>query len=123
MFLLIKQCLLSDPAVSAMVREEVYPDFVPEKKVLPAISMFQVSGQLKDLVDGLALPTESRWQLNCVATTRKESSELASLVEKALHGKAEGPIKRITVTNRQDDLPAAGVRIRSTLLDVTIKHA
>ncbi len=122
MFLTIKQLLLANSAVTALVGNRVFPDQVPEKKSLPAISMFQVSGQPKDLVDGTVLPRESQWQINCVATTRMTASQLADEVEKALHGKSADRLKKLLVTNRQNDLPAPGVKVRSTILDVSLKH-
>ena len=122
MFPAIKSLLLADPAVSALVGEHVYPDQVPEGKSVPAISLFVVSTRYQHLTDGTKLPITTSWQLNCLANTRMDASGLADAVCKALDNKSSSDIKNTLIINRHDEQPAAGVRLRRTILDVEIKH-
>ena len=122
MFLSIKSQLSTSSKIVALVSQRIYPDLVPLDEPEPALSLFLVSTIYDDLPDGTRLITASNWQINCLATSRREASQLADAVYKTLHCQQFSPVKFARVTNRSDELPDTGVPLRRTIIEVELKH-
>jgi hypothetical protein len=81
--------VMSYVAVSGVSPEEgrIYPDVIPDRVTLPAISFQRVGGEyvqtIHDLPPSSELPT---FEIVCVANTRAEADALGDAVQDAISG-------------------------------------
>lgn len=99
--------LLADAAVAAVVVARVYPQVLPQKPVLPAVTYQEISGSSDLVNDGPSGLASARVQFNCWADNADAAYALGLKVKAALDG------YRGTVTwgssSPQDSLVVRGV--------------
>jgi hypothetical protein len=78
--------LLEGTAVAALIGTRIYPNQVPQKSAMPAITYQQISGARDYTLDGPSGMTSPRFQINCWAKTYIEVCRLANAVRKRLNG-------------------------------------
>lgn len=78
--------LAADATVSGLVGTRIYPNLVPQAASLPAITYQQISGVREHTADGADGIVESRFQINCWASTYTGAKSLSDAVRKELDG-------------------------------------
>lgn len=73
-------------AITAIVSDRIYPDTLPQNPTFPAITFSQVSRVGVDGLEGSCGKARRRVQVDCWATTRKGSWQLADAVRQTLNG-------------------------------------
>lgn len=84
----LRQVLLLDGPIAALVGDRIYPSPLPQNPTLPAISYQRVSRSSGLSLDGAAWPTRVRVQMDCWAATFDGVRELSDAVFRRLHGYA-----------------------------------
>lgn len=92
----IFDALTADAAVAAIVRTRVYPSFVPQQEVLPAVTYRCISGDDEVTLDTDTGPLEDRWQITCWADTHAECVALFAAVQ-ALWKRHSGAYGSVTI--------------------------
>lgn len=72
----IRHMLVTDPAVSAIVGDRVYPDWLKQDTVMPSIALWTVSSTAYDVMDGGLGIEKSNVRLECISQSRSESDAL-----------------------------------------------
>lgn len=80
----IRHMLVSDPDVTAIVSGRIYPDWLKQDTVMPAIVMWTVSSKPYDCMSGGLGLEESNVRIECISNSRAESDDLWIKVNKAL---------------------------------------
>jgi hypothetical protein len=101
----LQRILAVAPAVSVLIGSRIYPNIVPQKAPMPAITYQQISGPRLHDMQGAVGMAKARYQINCWAVSYAEAKELAEAVRLTLDGySSEGTIKVIHLAN-EGDLP------------------
>jgi len=80
----IRYILANDPDVSAVVGDRIYPDWLCQDAVMPAITLWAVSSTPFDTMSGGMGMEKSRVRVECISQSRANSDSLWLLVNKAL---------------------------------------
>jgi hypothetical protein len=103
-------------AVTTIVGDRIYPDFVPEERLLPAISIARASTEyittIHSSIPQGAFVTLEIW---CMAGTRKASEDLANAAMTAL-----GPVS-VRPDNRAPEFDAESEVFAAVLLVVILE--
>ena len=101
---LVKGALAENAGVSSIVSTRIYPLKLPQNPTYEAISYQRISNTGQD---GTSTLRQSRWQINCWASTYGEAQALATAVKDALEeyvAISETPgINMARVVNELDD--------------------
>jgi hypothetical protein len=88
--------LSADAAVTALVSTRIYPDFVPQEKTLPSVSISRVGTEyITTIHTDTPLGAKVTLEVWCMADARKSAEELADAVIPALAGARFGLLDRI----------------------------
>ena len=117
--------LTSDPDVSALVGDRIYPLLVPQDATLPAIAYQRISTGRDETHTGPSGLSQARIQLTCIADSYDAAKAVADAVRSSLDG-FSGTMGGINVgacfvTNDRDDW-AASLDMPVVRLDVIIWH-
>jgi hypothetical protein len=82
----LRAYLLAKPAIAALVGDRMYPERLPQRAALPAITYQRVFGTSLFTHDGAAGLGRGRLQLDCWGSTYQQSAELAEAVRAELAG-------------------------------------
>jgi hypothetical protein len=74
------------PAISAIVEDRIYPQILPQRSTLPAITYNQVSAVRVEDLSGPAGKARRRISINCWAATDTGAEALADAVRQSLNG-------------------------------------
>lgn len=77
----LKDWIVTDPAISALIGDRVFPQFVPEAETLPSIAYSIISDQATLTMSGPASIRNPRVQLSIVAVKQMVVSQVAELVK------------------------------------------
>lgn len=80
----IRQMLIGDPEVSAVVGDRVYPDWFKQDTQMPAICMWTISSKPFACMDGGLGIEASLVRVECLSRTRSEADSLWLKTNKAL---------------------------------------
>jgi hypothetical protein len=99
----LQRILAVAPVVSNLIGSRIYPNIVPQKAPMPAITYQQISGpRLHDMQGAVGL-AKARYQINCWAVSYAGAKELAEAVRLTLDGySSEGTIAVIHLNNEGD---------------------
>lgn len=98
----IRNAILADGPVAAIVVDRVWFVKLPQKPTYPAITLESISGDPHNCLNELPALTWSRIRVNCWAKTYEAAYELATAVEDALNG---------------HKISATGIEVRSVVAD------
>lgn len=80
----IYNLLKDNTAVAAIVSTRIYPDYVPQNALIPAITYQQLSGTRDHTLTDSVDMVPSSWQLNCWEENMPDARSLANAVRVAL---------------------------------------
>lgn len=81
----LKDWIIGDPQITAIIGERVYPQFVPEAENLPAIAYSIISDQAHLTMNGPASIRNPRVQLSIVASKQMYVSQISELLKKRIN--------------------------------------
>jgi hypothetical protein len=101
----LQRILAAAPVVSNLIGSRIYPNIVPQKAPMPAVTYQQISGpRLHDMQGAVGL-AKARYQINCWAVSYAGAKELAETIRLTLNGyRSSGVIKFIRQAD-EGDLP------------------
>ena len=119
--------LTADGGVSALVVTRVYPDVLPQGVTYPAIRYQRISTARLYNLGGKADQADTRFQIDCYATTRIGAIALADAVRAALDSQTglwgSIAIRNVTTENETADLePGVEPKIYNQRLEFFIIH-
>lgn len=76
----VRDWLLTKTAITNIVSQRIYADHLPQGAALPAATLTIIDEVYDHALDGLAGLVQTRLQVECFATTRKASLELADAI-------------------------------------------
>lgn len=82
----VRAALLADATVAGIVVARVYPRFLPQAPVLPAIVLHRISGVSDQSSAGPTGPVERRVQVDCWAERYADAAALGTAVRRRLDG-------------------------------------
>lgn len=91
----INALLLADAPTVALVGTRIFPDEMPQGEVLPAVVYTEEDCTKVRYLGGVSGTAHPRYQIECLARTRKECRALAAVVRTRLedyHGAAIGGV-------------------------------
>jgi hypothetical protein len=101
----LQRILIDTPVVSNLIGTRIYPNIVPQKAPMPAVTYQQISGPRLHDMQGAVGMCKARYQINCWAASYAKAKELAEVVRLTLDGySSAGTIKVIHLAN-EGDLP------------------
>lgn len=78
--------LSSDALIASMVSRRIYPNIIPERAAMPAITYQQISGDRDHDMDGAEGYVTGRFQINCWDSSYGGAKDLSDIVRMALDG-------------------------------------
>jgi len=78
--------LLNDSDITDLVSDRIYPTILDQKASMPAITYQQVTGVRVHTMNGAIGMCKSTFQVNCWASTYRETRQLSEVVRKTLDG-------------------------------------
>ena len=78
--------LVSNPVISAVVADRVYPLLMPQNTQLPAITYQRISGASEQSMTGASGLAHPRIQLDCWGSTYKDVTVLREVLRQVLQG-------------------------------------
>lgn len=103
----LRQTLLADSAVSALLGTRVYPLLIPQDATLPAVAYNKYLGVMQFLHGGAMKPEVAYIQLTCVANTYSEAKQVQEAIRNAIDGKRINGMV-IFIENTRDDSAGVG---------------
>jgi hypothetical protein len=101
----LQRILIDAPVVSNLIGTRIYPNIVPQKAPMPAVTYQQISGPRLHDMQGAVGMAKARYQINCWAESYAKSKELDEAVRLTLDGySSAGTIKVIHLVD-EGDLP------------------
>lgn len=99
----LQRILLAAPVISNLIGSRLYPNIVPQKAPMPAITYQQISGPRGHDMQGAIGLTKARYQINCWAASYAKAKELAEAVRLTLDGySSSGTINVVHLANEGD---------------------
>lgn len=97
--------LTADAAVSAIVSQRVYPDFVPQEKTVPAIAITRVGTEpLMTIHSFVPCATQVTLEVWCLANGRYAAEQLANVAQSALAGGEFALVNRVPEYDAESDI-------------------
>lgn len=78
--------LANDPAINAIIAARVYPNIMPQKEAVPAITYQQISGELDYDADAQDLLKHPLFEITCWAGSYMQAKQIAMAVIAKLSG-------------------------------------
>lgn len=103
----LRDALIDDANVNALIDNRIYPLVVPQDSQLPAVAYQKISGVRQYVQDGVRKPEVSLIQLTCLAKTYNETKQVEEVIRNALDGKKINDLI-VFVQNRRDDFTRDG---------------
>jgi hypothetical protein len=101
----LQRILAAAPVVSNLIGSRIYPNIVPQKAPMPAITYQQISGpRLHDMQGAVGL-AKARYQINCWAVSYAGAKELAEAVRLVLDGYSSAGTIVVIHLNNEGDMP------------------
>jgi hypothetical protein len=88
---IVRAILLSSPELGALVGPRIYPDPLPQKVTLPAITYLRVYGHSLQSLTGLSGLADPRMQIDSWSKDSDEAEAVAAAVKGWLCGNASHP--------------------------------
>lgn len=110
----VRQLLLDDSNITAIVSERIISDFLPQGLKAPAIVFYRVNEDINNVLGGPLGVDSALFQIEAVGRTRAKANELQALIRKRIggyRGTVAGVVIREANLQRaydMDDLPEAG---------------
>jgi len=105
----LRSILMNDAAVHNLVADRIFPIVRREGSALPAITYQQISGVRDHVFEGPSGFVESRFQINCWASTYEQADTLADAVRSVLDGydgTSEGVVIKCIHLIDEGDMPS-----------------
>jgi hypothetical protein len=100
--------LVNNTAVNALVGSGIYPNIIPQKAAIPAITYQQISGvRVHNMVEAVGM-VKARFQFNCWAASYAKTREIAKAVRLALDnysGTASQTVIDVIHLDNEGDMP------------------
>jgi hypothetical protein len=103
----LRDALINDANVNALLAGRIYPLVVPQDAQLPAVAYQKISGIRQYVQDGVRKPEVSLIQLTCLSKTYNEAKQVEEVIRNALDGKKINDLI-VFVQNRRDDYTRDG---------------
>jgi len=103
----LRDALINDGSVNALLDSRIYPLVVPQDSQLPAVAYQKISGVRQYVQDGARKPEVSLIQLTCLSKTYNEAKQVEEVIRTALDGKKINDLI-VFVQNRRDDFTRDG---------------
>ncbi|MEM4234911.1 MAG: DUF3168 domain-containing protein [Candidatus Methanomethylicaceae archaeon] len=103
----LRQTLLADSNVNALLGTRIYPLLIPQDATLPALAYNKYLGVMQFTHGGAMKPEVAHIQLTCVARTYNEAKQIQEAIRGAIDGKRVNGMV-IFVTNTRDDFARVG---------------
>ncbi len=85
---LIRNTLIADLSLTALVVQRIYPISLPQNPIYPALAYTRISTFGRELHHaGAAKVAEARFQLSCFGNDPSQAKSVATAARRALHGK------------------------------------
>ena len=80
----VRNILLADASVAALVGDRIYPDWVAQASPMPCIVLWTTYSDARDLLNGAMGFENSTVRVECIGLTRAQADDLMLLVNPAL---------------------------------------